>query len=106
MNSTCTVSYSNDHFEWNGYIIGFNATATSIHEDMVMYYKDGSGYPGYDGIEDYEWTINSITDENGNEVSLTEEQMTELDDAICDYLDDVDWEYPEDPYDDYEPDED
>jgi hypothetical protein len=22
-----------------------------IHEDQVLYYSDGSGYPGYDGVE-------------------------------------------------------
>ena len=104
---TCEVSYYNDNFEWNGFTISFEASARHVHEDMVMYYKDGSGYPGYDGIEDVDYTINSITDEDGKELQLndegypvdwTEEQVKALDRAIDDYLDSVDWDYPEPDY--------
>ena len=103
-NYTCKVTHSNDAFEWDGYTIDFDASATYVHEDMVMYYKDGTGHPGCDDIEDVNYTINSITDEDGNElqlndkgypVSWTEEQIKALDKAINDYLDNVDWDYPE-----------
>ena len=102
----CTVTYSNENWEWEGFSVSLEAEATSIHEDMVMYYKDGSGYPGYDGIEDIEYTINSIVDEDGNELELndegfpvnwSEEQIKTFDAAINSFLDNVDWEYP-DPY--------
>lgn len=102
----CTVTYCNEDWEWEGFSVSLEAEATSIHEDMVMYYKDGSGYPGYDGIEDIEYTINSIVDEDGNELELndkgfpvnwSEEQVKALDNAINGFLDGVEWEYP-DPY--------
>lgn len=101
---TCKITQSNGCFEWKDYTVDFEAEATYIHEDMVMYYKDGSGYPGYDGIDDVNWTINSVTDEDGNElclgqdnypVSFTEDQKKELEKAINEYLDTHDWDYPE-----------
>lgn len=105
MDSKCTVTQSNDDFEFEDWTVDFEAEATSIHEDCVMYYKDGSGYPGYDGIEDYQITINSVTDSDGNElelgednypVSWEEETKKRLESVITDYLDDHDWDYPED----------
>lgn len=101
---SCTVTYSNDEWEYKDWVISFDASATYIHEDMVMYYKDGTGHPGCDDIEDKDWTIKSVTDAEGNElelgqdnypVSFTEEQKKELEGAIDSYLDDVDWDYPE-----------
>ena len=103
-NYSCTVTHSKEEFEFEGYSIDFNASATSIHEDCVMYYKDGSGYPGYDGIEDIEYNITRVTDEDGNDLELndkgypvnwSEEQVKAVDKAINDYLDGVDWDYPE-----------
>lgn len=103
-NYSCGVSYDNDNWEWEGFSISFEASATSIHEDMVKYYPDGSGYPGYDGIEDIDYTILSVVDEDGNELELndegypvnwTEEQVKALDKALSDFLDNVDWDYPE-----------
>lgn len=101
---SCPVTYWNDNWEWEGFSISFEAEATSIHEDRVLYYPDGSGYPGYDGIEDIQYTINSIVDEDGNELELndkgypinwTEEQIKALDTAISNFLDGVEWDYPE-----------
>lgn len=98
------TTYSNDDFEWEEWTIDFDAEQTVIHEDMVRYYPDGTGYPGYDGTEDRNWTINSITDEDGNELELgddnypvnwTEEQKKGLEEALNNYLDDVEWNYPE-----------
>lgn len=111
--SSCEVSYYNENWEWEGFSVSFEAYATYVHEDMVMYYKDGSGYPGYDGIEDVDYTINSITDEDGKELELndegypvnwTEEQVKALDRALSDFLDNVNWNYPEPDYPDYEED--
>lgn len=102
---TCTVTMSNDCFEWKDYTIDFKAEGTYVHEDMVMYYKDGSGYPGYDGIDDINFTIGSVIDAEGNElelgednypVSFTEDQKKALENAINSYIDDHDWDYPED----------
>lgn len=106
--SSCTVTYANSEWEYEGWTIDFEATATSIHEPMVKYYPDGTGYPGYDGIEDVDWTISSIIDDEGNELELgddnypkdwTEEQKKHLESALSNYLEDVDWDYPEDPRD-------
>lgn len=100
----CTVNFNTDAFKFKDYTVEFEATATAIHEPMVMYYKDGSGYPGYDGIEDYEWTILSVTDSDGNilerddngyPITWLQEQKDELDSEIESYLDDVEWNYPE-----------
>jgi len=104
---SCTVTYSNDEWEYKDWVINFDASATFIHEDMVMYYKDGTGHPGCDDIEDVDWTINSVADSDGNMLELndkgypvnwSEEQAKELDNALSDYLDDVDWDYPESNY--------
>lgn len=116
MDYSCTVTQSNDCFEFEDWTIDFDAEATSIHEDCVMYYKDGSGYPGYDGIEDIQFTINKITDSDGKElelgednypVSWDEEIKKRLESAIDSYLEDHDWDYPEydgPEYEDYEED--
>lgn len=106
-NYSCTVTHSKDEFEFEDWSIDFEATATYIHEDMVRYYKDGSGYPGCDDIEDIEYNITRVTDENGDELELndkgypvnwTEEQVKAVDKAIHDYLENVDWDYPEPDY--------
>lgn len=110
-NHSCTITQSNDYFEFEGYVIDFEAEATSIHEDMVKYYPDGSGYPGYDGIEDVNWTFNSVTDEDGNELELgddgypiawDEETKKRCEEELNTYLDHHDWDYPE--WDDEPPD--
>ena len=107
MDYICTVTQSNDYFEFAGFVVDFYATAQYVHEDMVKYYPDGSGHPGCDDIEDKDWTINSVTDEDGNELKLgednypvgwTEEQKKQLEAAISDYLDNHDWDYPEPDY--------
>ena len=106
--ASCTVTYSNDDWSYQEYSINFEARATSIHEPMVKYYRDGTGYPGYDGIEDIEYTINSVVDAEGNELELnaenypahwTEEQVKALDAALNNFLENVEWDYPEDPRD-------
>lgn len=104
---SCELSYYNDSWEYEDWTVSLEATATYIHEDMVMYYKDGSGHPGCDDIEDVDYTINSITDKDGKELQLndegypvnwTEEQIKAMDSAIHSYLDTVDWDYPEPDY--------
>ena len=106
-NYSCPITQSCEDFEWEDFTINFEAEATYVHEDCVMYYKDGSGYPGYDGTEDIQVTINSVTDEDGNELELgednypicfTEEQKKKLDAAIDGYLNKHDWDYPEPDY--------
>ena len=107
-NYSVQINYSTDNFTWQGFEIAFEATATYVHEDMVRYYKDGSGQPEYDDIDDIDWVINSVIDSNNNELELgkdnypiafSEQHKTDLEDAIADYLDSVEWNYPE--YDDY-----
>lgn len=104
--SSCTVTQSCEDFEFEDWSIDFNAFATSIHEPMVKYYKDGTGYPGYDGVEDYEWTFNKVVDAECNELELgkdgypvnwDEETKKRCEAALIDYLDNHDWDYPEDP---------
>lgn len=110
---SCTITHSREEWEWENYSIDFDASATYIHEDMVMYYRDGSGHPGCDDIEDVEYNITRVADEDGNELELnkegypvnwTEEQVKALDNAINDYLNNTDWDYPEPDYPDYEED--
>ena len=111
--SSCTITYSNEEWEYKDWVVNFEAEATSIHEPVVKYYKDGTGYPGYDGIEDIQYTINAITDAEGNELELnnegypvnwTEEQVKAFDAALNDYLENVEWDYPEDDGPDFEED--
>lgn len=106
---SCEVTYSNDEWEYEDWTINFEATARYIHEDMVRYYKDGTGHPGCDDIEDVGYTIIKVTDENGEELELnkegypvnwSEEQVKALDNALHSYLENVDWDYPEPPEDD------
>lgn len=115
MNSSCPVTQSCEDFEFEDWTVDFDAEGTSIHEDMVRYYPDGTGYPGYDGIDDIQFTINKITDSDGNELELgednypkvwDEEVKKRLESAINGYLDNHDWDYPEDNGYDLEPEED
>lgn len=74
-----------------------------VHEDMVMYYSDGSGYPGYDGSDYFE-----LVDDDNLYQDL--EKLKSVDETLYDFIsemidkikeDDVDWvgpDYPE--YDD------
>lgn len=105
--SSCTITHTREEFEFQDWMIDFEAEATSIHEPMVKYYPDGSGFPGYDSIEDIQYTITKVTDgdcqelelnDEGYPVSWTEEQVKAADKAIMDYLDDVEWDYPEPDY--------
>ena len=111
MNGSCTVTQSHGDFEFEEWSIDFEAEATFVHEDRVLYYKDGSGYPGYEGIEDVQFTINSVIDSDGNEldlgddnypVSWEEETKKRCESAINSYLDNHDWDYPEPDYPDEE----
>lgn len=113
--SSCTVTQSCEDFEFEDWTIDFEATATSIHEPMVKYYPDGTGYPGYDGIEDINWTFNKVTDADGNELDLgddgypvnwDEETKKRCENALNSYLDKHDWDYPEDDGWDEPPEED
>ena len=102
--SSCTVTQSNDCFEFEDWTIDFEATARSIHEPMVKYYPDGTGYPGYDGIEDIDWTLNNVMDADGNELELgddgypvnwDEETKKRCENALNSYLENHDWDYPD-----------
>lgn len=111
MNCECIVTQSCEDFEFEDWTIDFEATARSIHEDMVKYYKDGTGYPGYDGIEDIDWTFNKVIDSECNELELgddgypvnwDEETKKRCENALNSYLDKHDWDYPEPGYPDEE----
>jgi hypothetical protein len=102
---SCAVTQANDCFEFEDWTIDFKAEATYIHEDMVKYYRDGTGYPGCDDIEDINWTIGAVTDSDGNELELgndnypvnwDEETKKRCENAISSYLDKNDWDYPDD----------
>lgn len=103
-NYSCTVTQSCEDFEFEDWVIDFEAEATYVHEDMVRYYKDGTGHPGCDDIEDVNWTIGAVMDAEDNElelgddnypVSWDEETKKRCENAINDYLDDHDWDYPD-----------
>lgn len=112
---TMTVTQSCEDFEFEDWTIDFEATATYVHEDMVRYYKDGTGHPGCDDIEDVNWTIGSVMDAECNELELgndgypvnwDEETKKRCEVALNSYLDKHDWDYPEDDGYDLEPEED
>lgn len=92
--------YSNDDLEikvqGKVYYVAVEAECDYTYEPMVMYYKDGSGYPG---SEEFEVTDVSAEwhDENENVVQPTKEMETALDE----YLNELDfdkWDFEE-----YEP---
>lgn len=108
---SCTVTQSCEDLEFEDWAIDFRAEATYVHEDMVRYYKDGTGHPGCDDIEDIDWTIGAVTDAEGNELELgddnypvnwDEETKKRCENAINSNLDDHDWDYPEPDYPDEE----
>jgi len=85
------------------YTVNFDANIYHDYEPMVMYYKDGSGFPGCDDyiLDDYkaEWF-----DESGNKV----EETADMEEALTSYIEEHEdeWEFdepniPEPP--DYEP---
>lgn len=105
MNCECIVTQSCEDFEFEDWTIDFEATARYIHEDMVMYYRDGSGHPGCDDIEDIDWTFNKVIDsdcveleigDDGYPVNWDEETKKRCENALNSYLDRHDWDYPDD----------
>jgi len=95
------VTQSCEDLDFEDWTIDFRATATYVHEDMVRYYKDGTGHPGCDDIEDVNWTIGAVIDAEGNELTLgkdnypvswDEETKKRCENALNSYLDDHDWE--------------
>lgn len=101
---SCTITQACEDFEFEDWVIDFEAEATYIHEDMVRYYRDGTGHPGCDDIEDVDWTFNSVTDAEGNELDLgddgypvnwDEETKKRCERELNSYLDKHEWVYPE-----------
>ena len=100
---TCQGHYCNDEieFEIQGklYYADVEAECEYTYEPCVMYYKDGSGDPGCEELEVTDvWA--DWTDENGNAVEQTEE----MESALNDYLNKLDYDkwhlsdnYPEPP---------
>ncbi|MBR4396766.1 MAG: hypothetical protein IKS93_02815 [Methanobrevibacter sp.] len=102
------VSYSNKNLKLTlddrNYRIEVEAVADYWYQPCVMYFADGTGQP-----EDEDWEIQDVQstwyelDEHGNEIQITpdEDMLEDLEDWL---YENAEWEFPEDPYDDYEPD--
>lgn len=94
-----TVHYEvrNDEFEFEGkvYYIKGMATAKYIHETAVMYYPDGSGYPGTDEIDniEYEEDYTQVWDEDKED--FVDCKMTDkLKEAVIEWIteEDIEWQ--------------
>ena len=84
------LTYENDDFsfEFDGdqYTCEVHAEAEYSYEPMVMYYKDGSGYPGSEELDIEILDIKNVKDIDGNIVSLTDK----IEEAVSDKLYDMD----------------
>jgi hypothetical protein len=98
------LTYENDAFSFevdgDQYSCEVSAEAEYCYEPMVMYYKDGSGYPGSEELEIEKLEIKNVKDVDGNVVSLTDEMEEAVDNKLQE-MDLADWNgYCEDGLDD------
>jgi hypothetical protein len=108
MNKSSTVTYSGT---WSDetFKVEFTATGNYWYQPCVMYFADGTGQPEDWDVEDIEVTIKSIKNK-ATGITVTELFPTEIEDIkekIADacYEGEYEMNFPEDPYDYYEEEE-